>query len=88
LADKAETFTADGQSNITLLSAVSMNTAGTALTVDLREGSAGGTIKYTFQVPINSSLHVPFPEGVLSATGAWYVDVTGGATPRVTVTGD
>lgn len=88
LITKCETFAADGQSSIKILRGI-LFTSTTADTLTLKEGSSGGTVKFTFAVGAGSSTGFSFPEGgVTSTTGNWYVDVTTTGTPAITLIGD
>lgn len=85
---KSVTGTADFNSGLTKLNAVTVTGGADAATVNIREGSVSGTIKYVVKAAINTTVHLYFGEdGVESASGAWFVDLSAGTTPQMSVTG-
>lgn len=85
---KSATGTADFNSGFTTLKAVTVTGGADAATVNIREGSVSGTIKFVVKAAINTTTHLYFGEdGVESASGAWFVDLSAGTTPQMSVTG-
>lgn len=89
-AVRYEAFTADTQSTITKITGVNVvETGGTnPITVDIRDGSSGGTIMMSLRVAASSSQAITFDKPVQLAVGAAYVDVGGTGTPRVHLYGE
>lgn len=86
---KAETGTADFTSTITAMTGFTLTGGADAATVNLREGSVGGTIKYVVKAAINTTVHLSFDDPVRTSTaGVWFVDLSAGTTPQMTITGN
>ena len=85
---KSVTGTADFSTGFTRLFGVTVTAGADAATVNVREGSVAGTIKYVIKTPASTTRQLTFgTEGVESATGAWFLDLTAGTTPQMSATG-
>ena len=88
MAIKSETGTASYQSTVSQMTGFTLTGGADASVVTLKEGSSGGTSKYVVKAAIATTVHLNFgDEGVQSATGAWYVTLTSGTTPQMTIAG-
>jgi len=90
MAKKAETGTADITSTITKMTSFTLTGGADAATVNLRATSVAGTIFYVVKAAINTTVHLNFGEdGVQASAGGtnWYVDLSAGTTPQMTITG-
>jgi hypothetical protein len=89
LSTKTEYFTADGQSTIKVLRAI-IFTSTTADTLDLKDGSSGGSVKMSFAVAAGGTTGVSLPDGgiTISTGTGWYADVTTTGAPKITLIGD
>lgn len=84
---KSETGTASFQSTITEMSGFVLTAGADAATATLKEGGSGGTTKYVVKAAINTTVALDFGDSVKSATGAWYVTLTAGTTPQMSISG-
>lgn len=87
LSVRAATGTADFDSLIQNMSSFTLSAGADAAVVNLREGAVGGTIKFVIKAALGTTVHVEFPEPVTSDSGSWYVDLSSGTTPQMTITG-
>lgn len=87
LTVRSATGTADFDSLITNMNTFTLTAGADAAVVNLREGTVGGTIKFVVKAAIAGTTHVVFPDPVTSASGSWYVDLSSGTTPQMTITG-
>jgi hypothetical protein len=85
----AETGTASFQSGISRVTGFVLTTGADAAVVNLREGSVSGTIKFVVKnVTANTTVSVPLSDdGVVSGSGNWYVQLSSGTTPQMTIVG-
>ena len=89
----AETGTADFTSTITEMRSFTLTGGADAAVVNLREATVGGTIKFVVKAAIATTTHLDFPDSVLCSTSSgaeqvWFVDLSSGTTPQMTITGD
>lgn len=84
------THTADGATTFTKITGLCLaETGGTnPVTVDLRDGSAAGTIFMSMRVAASGVDNITFDKPVQTVTGVAYVDVGGTGTPRAIVYGE
>lgn len=89
----AETGTADFTSTITDMTAFTLTAGADAAVVNLREATVGGTIRYVVKAAIATTVHLPFTPPALCNTASglkqvWFIDLSSGTTPQMTITGD
>lgn len=85
----SQTGTADFTSNYTRMTEFTLTGGADAATVNLREGSLAGDIKYVVKAAINTTVHLHFgDDGVMTDDRTvWAVDLSAGTTPQMTITG-
>lgn len=81
----AETGTADFQSTMSRFSSFVLTAGADAATVSLREGSSSGTVRFVVKAALNTTEQISFGTPIVSQTGNWYVDLTAGTTPQMTI---
>ena len=68
------------------LASIHIAATGTAPTVNLRDGGSGGTIRYQYQLAINTSKDVSFPfPGLPVFKDGLYVELAAGTVAAITV---
>jgi len=88
-ASKIRRYTADAQTDITIIRAIVFTSAAAADTVELKDGSSSGTVLITYRQPtVLATIGQTFEHGVTAPSGgSWYLELTGGAA-EVTLIGD
>jgi hypothetical protein len=91
---RVETGTADFTSTVTDMYSFTLTTGVDAAVVNLREATVGGTIRFIFKnVVAQTTAHFTFPKAATCniASGnkqVWFVDLSSGTTPQMTITGE
>jgi hypothetical protein len=87
---KVQTGTADFASTIREMSSFTLTASGTdAAVVNLRENTVGGAIKFVVKAAISTTTHLDFSTPVRcdNAAQIWYVDLSTGTAPQMTIAG-
>lgn len=85
----AQTGTADFASLFTTMTEFTLTGGADAATVNLREGSVTGDIKFVVKAAINTTVHLHFGDGGVRTddNSVWFVDLSAGTTPQMSIAG-
>ena len=84
----AKRDTANFDSGYKVMTAFTLTAGTDAATVNLRQGSATGPIKYVVKAAAGATVHLDFSDGVRTTDGStWYVNLSAGTTPEMAITG-
>jgi hypothetical protein len=71
------------------MSSFTLTAGANAAVVNLRENTVGGAIKFVVKAAIDTTVHLNFSKPVRcdNAAQVWYVDLSSGTTPQMTIAG-
>jgi hypothetical protein len=89
VASRVQTGTADFTSTVREMSSFTLAAGADAATVNLRENTVGGEIKYVVKAAASATVHLDFADPVRGdASGdVWFVDLAAGTSPQMTIAG-
>ena len=89
MAARVETGTADFTSTIREMSSFTLTAGVDAAVVNLRENTVAGEIKYVVKAAIATTVHLDFANPVRGDADhdVWFVDLSSGTTPQMTIAG-